>query len=160
MHFWGIEIGSWAEWFGAVGTIGAVVTTMFLQHRQGKVRIKVNCKTNYSVPEMILLDYVIEAINVGPIPTEITAAGFLLSDKRHIGFYHEKYPVRLEQEESHEFKEKGQAILATAQAEHFSEKFSIWPYVRNSRGQIFKTKRIKISQKALAEALKPLPPEE
>lgn len=134
MHFLGLEVGSWADWFGAVETISAVLATLSITRRSGKVRIKVKTATEYVTPEITLQSYVVQAINVGQIPTDIVSAGFLLKDGRHMGFSKEKYPCRIDQEEIKEFREAGIAIFQTVNVKEFPESIKMRPYIRTSTG--------------------------
>lgn len=77
--------GTVADWFGAIGTIGAVIVALWLAKHQTKPNIKV--KVNYLVipgkpMSSTSLEFV--AVNVGQSIVQLTYVGIEMPDKKHL----------------------------------------------------------------------------
>lgn len=94
MTILGLAVGSWADWASAVGTISAVVVTLVLQYRAGKIRLSVSAGNG--VMQGKLTHYTVSVTNVGQRVVSITDAGFLLPNGVAFSFVDNTYPERLE----------------------------------------------------------------
>lgn len=62
MKFLGLEVGSWADWFGAIGTILAVVVSVWITRYQITADKKATKENFFNEQEFIMLNYVSEDI--------------------------------------------------------------------------------------------------
>ncbi|WHZ17462.1 MAG: hypothetical protein OJF52_004314 [Nitrospira sp.] len=105
-------INSFAPWFSALGTISAVIASLYLATKTRRLHIKVTASLNTLVQTgMPSRDYVtISAVNLGAREVTITGIGWSLPFKRTKLFqipgapeYSSKLPVRLRDGESANF---------------------------------------------------------
>ncbi|MBP5842848.1 hypothetical protein J8137_09990 [Lactiplantibacillus plantarum] len=138
MTFLGLEIGSWADWASAVGTISAVVLTLVIQHNSGK--IKLNVGAGNGMIEGKWTHYTVSVTNTGSKVVTITAAGFLLPSGKAFLFVENTYPIRLEPGDDSLFVAEVQIVKqAAVELKLVGQK--VQSYVKDTTGHMYKGKK-------------------
>jgi hypothetical protein len=146
--FLGLELGSWAEWSGAIASFLAVVVALFLPYFSNKTRVKVRTKSGYSVHEnpndVKLYGITINVYNKGGNPVLIKDVGFLIKGKKHISFPNHTN-LYLNPKDVHEEGILFDQLKETAlkyMGDH--KKYKFQPYILDGNDKYFKGKRFKI----------------
>lgn len=86
--FLGLEIGSWAEWFGAFASFLAVVTALFLPYFSNKASARISYEPSYSNSQNSntkkLDSFTIRIYNKGGVPFQITEIGLSVKENLNI----------------------------------------------------------------------------
>lgn len=79
-----INIGNFWEMLSALGTIGAVIVSLYLSVSKGKPKFYISSSTkhNSSINE---LEEVFEIVNVGEVPAKVLLFGFTTSKYKFLG---------------------------------------------------------------------------
>ncbi|WP_318766737.1 hypothetical protein [Lactiplantibacillus carotarum] len=138
MTILGLEVGSWADWASAVGTVSAVVVTLVIQHNAGKIKLSVSAGNG--VMQGKLTHYTVSVTNIGQRVVSITDAGFLLPNGVAFSFIDNTYPERLEPGDISVFLADSETVRAAAVKLQLEDK-KVKSYVRYS-GNMYKGKKI------------------
>ena len=138
MTILGLEVGSWADWASAVGTVSAVVVTLVIQHNAGKIKLSVSAGNG--VMQGKLTHYTVSVTNIGQRVVSITDAGFLLPHGVAVSFIDNTYPERLEPGDISVFFAERETVRAAAVKLQLEGK-KVKSYVRYS-GNMYKGKKI------------------
>ncbi|QGZ70120.1 hypothetical protein GQS62_04565 [Pediococcus pentosaceus] len=89
--FLGLEVGSWAEWFGAIASFLAVLVALFLPYIDKRDKVKITVIRYVNDKDSDRMGVKIEIYNRGSTPFLIKTAGFLKDDTVYKASGVEKY---------------------------------------------------------------------
>ncbi|MCV3315963.1 hypothetical protein NVV78_08425 [Pediococcus ethanolidurans] len=152
--FWGLEVGSWADWFGAVGTILAVIVAVLAPYYVNRPKVKTSQGSDYYTPSITLRNLRVKALNVGRVPIKITDLGFNIGNTgQHFGVQ-ENISEYLQQNDDVEGNIKAADVIISLTDKFPNQKmFVLVPYARSSQGKYYKGKPLKYSRKQMDKDL-------
>lgn len=152
--FLGLEVGSWADWFGAVGTILAVVVAVLAPYYVNRPKVKTSQGSDYYTPSITLRNLRVKALNVGRVPIKITDLGFNIGNTgQHFGVQ-ENISEYLQQNDDVEGSIKAANMFLSLTDKFPNQKmFDLVPYARSSQGKYYKGKPLKYSRKQMDKDL-------
>lgn len=137
--------GTIADWFGAIGTIGAVLVALMAPYYVNKPKIKASSQKEYFTPQMLLKSIIIKVVNNGQVPVKIVDAGFFIGRK------HVNIPEEISEylQQNDDIVKRFQPVgLFKSLISNYPDKqvFKLIPYARNSQGKYFKGKAVKFNR--------------
>lgn len=152
--FWGLEIGSWADWFSGIATFLAVVVTLVIQHNSNKKKLKVKSTWVYVAPGY-LQGASVDITNTGKVPIQIQSAGLFVKGNRWQFIYNnpskeEKY---LTEQSTISFSQDLRGLVGTAAQKNMII-FYAKSYAKDSAGKMYYGKRFKVNIHNLIEMAK------
>lgn len=154
VEFWNLEVGSWAEWFSALGTIAAVFVAVLAPYFVNRPKLKLNFSMEYLPPEIALRTISIKALNTGKVPIKVTDLGFNIKRTgKHIGVK-ENIDQYLQQNDdvssNFEAIELFEGLIRSFPKQ---KKFILVPYAKVSQGTEYTGRPLKISRKEINNEL-------
>lgn len=149
--FLGLEIGSWAEWAGAITSLLAVLTALFLPYFSNKVSVKISSEPYYrKLPNSDtkkLSSFMIRIYNKGGVPFQITEIGLAMKGNSNIILQYEDEAVYLNPKTTH----TREAVVCTLKKPILNvmgdcEIYTLQPYMIDGSRKLFRGKKIKIKK--------------
>lgn len=156
MEFLGLEVGSWADWVGAIGTIMAVFVAVYLPYKATRPKGKAKLSSLYYTPQVELMGFKVSFYNTGATAINVSdlSIGIVGNTKR----------LFLSAEFSEGVIQPGEGYSTGGNAVGIYEalkgiygldsKVKIYPKVTDSIGNIYKGKKMTLDLQSLREDLK------
>lgn len=149
--FLGLEIGSWAEWAGAITSLLAVLTALFLPYFSNKVSVKISSEPQFgrslNSDTKKLSSFMIGIYNQGGVPFQITEIGLAMKGSLNIKLRGDFKAIYITPKTIYE-QEAIVSTLKNSIVKHMGDReiYILQPYIIDGSGKRFTGKKIKIKK--------------